>query len=63
MCFAVPEKEVTAVAKALESRFRQALDAGRLSQVSLYINLMICSGKKFIVFTEEFGNQEKVKKL
>lgn len=40
MCFAVPEKEVTAVAKALESRFRQALDAGRLSQVSLYINLM-----------------------
>lgn len=33
MCFAVPEKEVRAVAAALESRFRQALDAGRLSQV------------------------------
>lgn len=33
VCFAVPEKEVRAVAKALESRFCQALDAGRLSQV------------------------------
>lgn len=33
MCFAVPEKEVEAVAEALQSRFRQALDAGRLSQV------------------------------
>lgn len=33
MCFAVPEKEVKAVAEALKSRFRQALDAGRLSQV------------------------------
>ena len=33
MCFAVPEKEVEAVAGALQSRFRQALDAGRLSQV------------------------------
>lgn len=33
VCFAVPEKEVNAVAAALESRFRQALDAGRLSQV------------------------------
>lgn len=33
MCFAVPEKEVKAVAEALKSRFHQALDAGRLSQV------------------------------
>lgn len=33
VCFAVPEKEVRAVAAALESRFRQALNAGRLSQV------------------------------
>lgn len=33
VCFAVPETEVQAVAAALESRFRQALDAGRLSQV------------------------------
>lgn len=33
VCFAVPEKEVKAVAAALESEFRHALDAGRLSQV------------------------------
>ncbi|KAB1210963.1 Bifunctional aspartokinase/homoserine dehydrogenase, chloroplastic [Morella rubra] len=33
VCFAVPEKEVVAVAKALTSRFQQALDAGRLSKV------------------------------
>ena len=33
VCFAVPEKEVKAVAEALEARFRQALAAGRLSQV------------------------------
>ena len=33
VCFAVPEKEVKAVAEALQSRFRQALDNGRLSQV------------------------------
>jgi hypothetical protein len=33
VCFAVPEKEVKAVAEALKSRFRQALEAGRLSQV------------------------------
>ena len=33
MCFAVPEKEVKAVADVLESRFGQALSAGRLSQV------------------------------
>lgn len=36
MCFAVPEKEVEAVAEALQSRFRQALDAGRLSQVLFF---------------------------
>lgn len=35
MCFAVPEKEVKAVAEALESKFREALNAGRLSQVCL----------------------------
>ncbi|XP_057974069.1 bifunctional aspartokinase/homoserine dehydrogenase 1, chloroplastic-like isoform X2 [Malania oleifera] len=35
VCFAVPEKEVKAVAEALESRFRHALDAGRLSQVAI----------------------------
>ena len=33
VCFAVPEKEVKAVAEALQSRFREALNAGRLSQV------------------------------
>ncbi|KAI9181177.1 hypothetical protein LWI28_012163 [Acer negundo] len=31
VCFAMPEKEVKAVAKALQSRFREALNAGRLS--------------------------------
>ncbi|KAM7493177.1 hypothetical protein LguiB_027786 [Lonicera macranthoides] len=41
VCFAVPEKEVKAVAEALESRFRQALDAGRLSQVAIIPNCSI----------------------
>ncbi|KAI5668926.1 hypothetical protein M9H77_18779 [Catharanthus roseus] len=41
VCFAVPEKEVKAVAQALESRFRQALDAGRLSQVAVIPNCSI----------------------
>lgn len=41
VCFAVPEKEVKAVAVALESRFRQALDAGRLSQVAVIPNCSI----------------------
>ncbi|KAK6937964.1 Aspartate/homoserine dehydrogenase, NAD-binding [Dillenia turbinata] len=41
ICFAVPEKEVNAVAEALESRFRQALDAGRLSQVAVIPNCSI----------------------
>ncbi|KAK8342851.1 hypothetical protein V6Z12_A08G259300 [Gossypium hirsutum] len=41
VCFAVPEKEVKAVAEALESRFRQALDAGRLSQVAVIPNCSI----------------------
>lgn len=36
MCFAVPEKEVEVVAEALRSRFSQALEAGRLSQVPLF---------------------------
>lgn len=34
VCFAVPEKEVKAVQEALQSRFREALNAGRLSEVS-----------------------------
>lgn len=41
MCFAVPETEVKAVAAALESRFRQALDAGRLSQVVCFYMMNI----------------------
>lgn len=35
VCFAVPEKEVGAVAEALNKRFKEALDAGRLSQVEV----------------------------
>ncbi|KAL4017369.1 hypothetical protein IC575_020921 [Cucumis melo] len=41
VCFAVPEKEVKAVAEALKSRFRQALEAGRLSQVAVIPNCSI----------------------
>ncbi|KAF2290462.1 hypothetical protein GH714_013427 [Hevea brasiliensis] len=41
VCFAVPEKEVKAVADALQSRFRQALEAGRLSQVAIIPNCSI----------------------
>ncbi|GAB2271150.1 Bifunctional aspartokinase/homoserine dehydrogenase 1, chloroplastic [Dionaea muscipula] len=41
VCFAVPEKEVKAVAEALLSRFRGALDAGRLSQVDVIPNCSI----------------------
>ncbi|KAA8528034.1 hypothetical protein F0562_035097 [Nyssa sinensis] len=41
VCFAVPEKEVKAVAEALQSKFRQALDAGRLSQVAVIPNCSI----------------------
>uniref|UniRef100_A0A2N9IMX8 ACT domain-containing protein n=1 Tax=Fagus sylvatica TaxID=28930 RepID=A0A2N9IMX8_FAGSY len=41
VCFAVPDKEVKAVAEALKSRFRQALDAGRLSQVAIVPNCSI----------------------
>ncbi|XP_015888525.3 bifunctional aspartokinase/homoserine dehydrogenase 1, chloroplastic [Ziziphus jujuba] len=41
VCFAVPDKEVKAVAEALQSRFRQALDAGRLSQVQVIPNCSI----------------------
>ncbi|XP_075486505.1 bifunctional aspartokinase/homoserine dehydrogenase, chloroplastic-like [Primulina tabacum] len=41
VCFAVPEKEVKAVAAALEIRFRQALDAGRLSQIAVIPNCSI----------------------
>ncbi|RWR83943.1 Aspartate/glutamate/uridylate kinase [Cinnamomum micranthum f. kanehirae] len=41
VCFAVPEKEVNAVAEALQSRFREALDAGRLSRVEVIPNCSI----------------------
>ncbi|KAH7855236.1 hypothetical protein Vadar_022729 [Vaccinium darrowii] len=41
VCFAVPEKEVDAVAAALQSRFRQALEAGRISQVAVIRNCSI----------------------
>ncbi|XP_061369165.1 bifunctional aspartokinase/homoserine dehydrogenase 1, chloroplastic-like [Gastrolobium bilobum] len=41
VCFAVPEKEVKAVAEALQARFRTALDAERLSQVSVIPNCSI----------------------
>ncbi|KAI0502366.1 hypothetical protein KFK09_017314 [Dendrobium nobile] len=41
ICFAVPEKEVKAVADVLQSKFRQALDAGRLSQVEVIHNCSI----------------------
>ncbi|GAU39504.1 hypothetical protein TSUD_68680, partial [Trifolium subterraneum] len=41
VCFAVPESEVKAVAEALQSRFRQALDNGRLSQVAVIPNCSI----------------------
>ncbi|TKY59947.1 Bifunctional aspartokinase/homoserine dehydrogenase 2 [Spatholobus suberectus] len=41
VCFAVPEKEVKAVAEALQSRFRQALENGRLSQVAVIPNCSI----------------------
>ncbi|CAK9201942.1 unnamed protein product [Sphagnum troendelagicum] len=41
ICFAVPEKEVGSVAKALKSRFKRALDAGRLSQVEIVHNCSI----------------------
>ncbi|CAN1309799.1 Bifunctional aspartokinase/homoserine dehydrogenase 2, chloroplastic [Linum perenne] len=40
-CFAVSEKEVKYVADALKSRFREALDAGRLSQVAVIPNCSI----------------------
>ncbi|KVH94025.1 ACT domain-containing protein [Cynara cardunculus var. scolymus] len=41
VCFDVPDKEVKAVAKALETRFGQALGAGRLSQVAVIPNYSI----------------------
>ncbi|RAL50348.1 hypothetical protein DM860_008022 [Cuscuta australis] len=43
VCFAVPEKEVNAVAEVLESRFSHALGAGRLSQISIIPNCSILS--------------------
>ncbi|BAT86660.1 hypothetical protein VIGAN_04433400 [Vigna angularis var. angularis] len=41
VCFAVPEKEVKAVAEVLQSLFHGALDAGRLSQVAIHPNCSI----------------------
>ncbi|KAK8973964.1 hypothetical protein V6N11_046924 [Hibiscus sabdariffa] len=41
VCFAVPEKEAKAVAEALQSRFCEALVAGRLSQVAVIPNCSI----------------------
>ncbi|KAH0911114.1 hypothetical protein HID58_034435, partial [Brassica napus] len=41
VCFAVPEKEVKAVSEALNSRFRQALAGGRLSQIEIIPNCSI----------------------
>ncbi|KAJ4916971.1 hypothetical protein Rs2_02521 [Raphanus sativus] len=41
VCFAVPEKEVRAVSEALNSRFRQALAGGRLSQIEIIPNCSI----------------------
>ncbi|CAL5375273.1 unnamed protein product [Camellia sinensis] len=41
VCFAVPEKEARVVAEALQSRFRDALDAGRISQVAVIPNCSI----------------------
>ncbi|CAM8989189.1 unnamed protein product [Rhodiola kirilowii] len=41
VCFAVPEKEVKAVADALESRFSQAIGAGRISKVDIIPNCSI----------------------
>ncbi|KAL2622517.1 hypothetical protein R1flu_002722 [Riccia fluitans] len=41
VCFAVPEKEVNAVAEALERRFKTALQAGRLSKVEVVRNCAI----------------------
>ncbi|KAJ0965151.1 hypothetical protein J5N97_026289 [Dioscorea zingiberensis] len=35
VCFVVPEKEVGAVSEILQSRFREALSAGRLSKVEV----------------------------
>lgn len=58
VCFAVPEKEVKAVAQALESRFRQALDAGRLSQVCFFrssVSKYRCLGQLTVTFFLVFG--------
>ncbi|KAL8170616.1 hypothetical protein V2J09_022420 [Rumex salicifolius] len=41
VCFALPEEEVKVVAEALKSRFREALQAGRLSQVAIIPNCSI----------------------
>jgi aspartokinase/homoserine dehydrogenase 1 len=35
ICFAVPEKEAQAVARALEAKFQRALDAGRIAKIEV----------------------------
>lgn len=52
MCFAVPEKEVEAVAEALQSRFHQALDAGRLSQVLFFYRYTYIFDKFFFYMSK-----------
>ncbi|KAJ0987088.1 hypothetical protein J5N97_005444 [Dioscorea zingiberensis] len=48
VCFAVPEKEVGAVSEILESRFREALVAGRLSKVEVirHCSILAAVGQK-----------------
>ncbi|KMZ70542.1 Aspartate kinase, Homoserine dehydrogenase [Zostera marina] len=41
VCFAVPETEVKAVSIALKSKFREALEVGRLSQIAVIHNCSI----------------------
>ncbi|CAM6119312.1 unnamed protein product [Calypogeia fissa] len=41
ICFAVPQKEARTVARALEEKFRRALEAGRLSKVEVIQNCAI----------------------
>lgn len=42
VCFAVPETEVKAVSIALKSKFREALEVGRLSQVGVQHLVLYC---------------------
>ncbi|TXG57455.1 hypothetical protein EZV62_018768 [Acer yangbiense] len=51
VCFAVPEKEVKAVAEALQSRFRKALNTSRWSLVQIIPNCIILAtvGQKMAI--------------